>query len=741
MPILEVLDFTASPAIVRTVVEGERLSLGHLANPTFGTELAQIDPLPHQRLAVYQHLLPQTRLRFLLADDAGAGKTIMAGLYIREMLARRLIQRVLIVPPAGLVGNWQRELQTLFNLEFTIVSGGDAREGNPFSGIAGNQVIVSLDTLRGPNVFSRLQEAATEPYDLVIFDEAHKLAADRGADFRVRRTGRYRLAEALAGVHGLDADWTLPWRARHLLLLTATPHMGKDYPWFALWRLLDPWVFTTPNALAQYPQADRARYFLRRVKEEMLSLDGQPLYPTRQADTLGYALQGGMISEQTLYAQMTEYLETLYNRAKLLNRSAAKLAMSVLQRRMASSTWALLRSLERRLNKLDRLIADVRAGRLSMTQLALLQEKLDQEERDPFEDHTADDEPGGAGIENDELAEDRLLQSVIAESLADLDAERARVAELLALARQVYAQGDESKFVRLRELLQDPAYKGEKFLIFTEHRDTLEFLVQRLEGLGYAGQIAQIHGGMNYREREQQVEAFRKPLAAGGARLLICTDAAGEGINLQFCWLMVNYDVPWNPARLEQRLGRIHRYGQKHNPVQIFNLVATSTREGRVLTTLLEKLEKIREQLGSDKVYDVIGRLFEEISLTEYLERVLAGQNPEAVAAELGGRLTQAQIEALAAREQRLYGAGGDVAKQLPAVQAALQQEAYARLLPGYVRQYLEHSAPLLGLQLGGDLDGFFTRSPKSPPTPLCQRGAIRFWPGWIPTPRNGGNA
>jgi superfamily II DNA/RNA helicase len=268
--------------------------------------------------------------------------------------------------------------------------------------------------------------------------------------------------------------------------------------------------------------------------------------------------------------------------------------MSVLQRRMASSTWALLRSLERRLNKLDRLIADVRAGRLSMTQLALLQEKLDQEERDPFEDHTADDEPGGAGIENDELAEDRLLQSVIAESLADLDAERARVAELLALARQVYAQGDESKFVRLRELLQDPAYPGEKFLIFTEHRDTLEFLVQRLEGLGYAGQIAQIHGGMNYREREQQVEAFRKPLATGGARLLICTDAAGEGINLQFCWLMVNYDVPWNPARLEQRLGRIHRYGQKHNPVQIFNLVATSTREGRVLTTLLEKLEKIR---------------------------------------------------------------------------------------------------------------------------------------------------
>ena len=247
------LDFTTDPAMVRAVVEGERLSLGHLANPTFATELAQIDPLPHQRLAVYQHLLPQTRLRFLLADDAGAGKTIMAGLYIRELLSRRLIRRVLIVPPAGLVGNWQRELQTLFSLTFTIVSGADAKAANPFVGVTGDQVIVSLDTLTGERVFGRLREATTEPYDLVIFDEAHKLAADRAADFSVRRTDRYKLAEALAGVPGLDAGWTLPWRTHHLLLLTATPHMGKDYPWFALWRLLDPWVFTTPRALAEYP--------------------------------------------------------------------------------------------------------------------------------------------------------------------------------------------------------------------------------------------------------------------------------------------------------------------------------------------------------------------------------------------------------------------------------------------------------------------------------------------------------
>ncbi len=703
------LDFTASPTVVRTIVEGERLSLGHLANPAFATELAQIDPLPHQRLAVYQHLLPQTRLRFLLADDAGAGKTIMAGLYIRELLSRRLIRRVLIVPPAGLVGNWQRELQTLFSLTFTIVNGTDAKAANPFVGVTGDQVIVSLDTLTGERVFGRLREATTEPYDLVIFDEAHKLAADRSADFSVRRTDRYKLAEALAGVPGLDADWTLPWRTHHLLLLTATPHMGKDYPWFALWRLLDPWVFTTPRALAEYPIPQRTRYFLRRVKEEMLTLDGRPLYPTRIADTLGYALQQGAISEQALYDQTTDYLENLYNRAKLLNRSAAKLVMSVLQRRLASSTWALLQSFERRLEKLTTLILDVRQGRLSMAQLTLLQQNLDEQEQDPFDDHTADEEQGGDGVEDNEAAEDRLLQSVIADSLADLEIERARVAELLDLARQVYAQGDEAKFVRLREVLRDTRYIGEKFLIFTEHRDTLEFLVRRLDGLGYAGQTAQIHGGMDYRERERQVETFRRPLTEGGARFLICTDAAGEGINLQFCWLMFNYDVPWNPARLEQRMGRIHRYGQRHDPVQVFNLVATTTREGRVLKTLLDKLEKIRLELGSDKVYDVIGRLFENVSIKQYMERVMEGENPDAVAAELGGRLTLEQMKAFNVREQTLYGAGGEVARCLPAVQAALAQEAYARLLPGYVRQYLAQSAPLLGLQLSGDLDGLFT--------------------------------
>jgi SNF2 family DNA or RNA helicase len=274
-------------------------------------------------------MLKQARLRFLLADDAGAGKTIMTGLYIREMLSRRLFKRVLIVPPAGLVGNWQRELQLLFSLPFNIVSGSDVKNNNPFIGSQSDRVIVSVDTLAGERVFARIAEDGVEPYELVVFDEAHKLSCDRGADFRIRKTGRYKLAEVVAGAQNGEHGWHLPWHAHHLLLLTATPHMGKEYPYYALWRLLEPEVLTTPEAFDQFPAEQRRHYFIRRTKEEMVGLDGNPLYPKRFSDTLGYALSQGENSEQRLYDETTEYLRYVYNRAKLLNQSAARLAMGV----------------------------------------------------------------------------------------------------------------------------------------------------------------------------------------------------------------------------------------------------------------------------------------------------------------------------------------------------------------------------------------------------------------------------
>lgn len=708
------LDFGANPAAVWAAAEGHRLAYGHLFNPAFATETSLIDPLPHQRIAVYDRMLPQTRLRFLLADDAGAGKTIMAGLYIREMLSRRLIRRVLIVPPAGLVGNWERELRTLFRLPFTIVSGADAQYGNPFVGSDSDFVIVSIDTLAGERMFGCLQEATVLPYDLIVFDESHKLSADRQPDGSVRRTDRYRLAEALAGIPSSEARWSLNWAAHHILLLTATPHMGKDIPYFYLWRLLEPEALPTFEALQAYPPDARSRHFIRRTKEEMVRFDGSRIYPTRVSDTLSYDLASGEVSEQRLYDETTDYIRMYYNRARVLNRSAARLAMSVFQRRLASSTHALARSFERRLKKLDDLIEAIRSGSLKPDELLQRQRRLD-DTRDVLEDKTADEERAQRGQEENEITEEELLGGVVAVSLTELQAERGQVERLQVLARQVLDLGQESKFDRLREILADPRYKDQKILIFTEYRDTLAYLVRRLEGLGFAGRVASIHGSMHYLEREAQVEFFRRPAERGGATYMVCTDAAGEGINLQFCWLMLNYDIPWNPARLEQRMGRIHRYKQEHDPVYVLNLVAGKTREGKVLKTLLDKLERIRKELGSDKVFDVIGRLFEGVSLKDYMERSLSEAGSEDACRDLDGRLTKEQINALRERERSLFGDGGEIAMALEDQRAKLAREELRRLLPGYVQRFVERAAPLVDVDLVGDPNGEFQFKARQP--------------------------
>ncbi len=704
------LDFTADPIIVKNLVEGERLSFGHQANSAFAVEISAIDPLPHQRVAVYDRMLQQDRLRFLLADDAGAGKTIMAGLYIREMLSRRRIDRILIVAPAGLVGNWQSELAKLFDLQFQIVSGADLRRGNPFCGAGSDRLIVSVDSLCGSRLFSALQAPEVIPFDLVIFDEAHKLAADRGSDLRIRKTDRYQVAEALAGVQPRDHGWELAWSARHLLLLTATPHMGKAYPYFALWRLLEPEIISTPAALDALGAHWREAHFLRRTKEEMVYLDGRPLYPIRISETFGYTLSDGEYGEQELYERTTDYLNYIYNQSRLLNREAARLALSVFQRRLASSTYALKCSFERRLLKLDELIEKFQSPGYSPERMVRDQRSL-LDQADIFEAMTGDDEEGQDGLEENEQVEALQLGGTAASSLVELVAERDVVVQLLARARRTIDEGHESKFSKLQELLASPRFAQERFIIFTEYRDTLEYLEQRLAGLGYVGKIARIHGGMDWQARGREVAHFRQPLSEGGAQFLLCTDAAGEGINLQFCWIMVNYDIPWNPARLEQRMGRIHRYGQKHDPVFILNLVAPATREGRVLKVLLEKLEKIREALRSDKVFDCIGRLFENRSIKQYMELALV-ESPEAAARQLEGSFSEAQVVALYEREKALFGESGEVKAALPRIREELEKEVYARLLPGYVRHYLERAAPQIDLRPLGNLEAEFSLVP-----------------------------
>ena len=717
------LDFAGNPDALLAVAEAHRLAFGHQFNPAFASEISRIDPLPHQRIAVYEHLLRQEPLRFLLADDAGAGKTIMTGLAVREMLSRGRIRRVLVVPPPGLVGNWERELRTLFRLRFRIVSGDDARAGNPFHGAASDLAIVSLDTLAGERAFARLRDA--DAYDLVVFDEAHKLAA-LTQNNRTTKTRRYRLAEALAGCASPKSDYAgLPWRCRHLLLLTATPHMGKDSPYHHLWRLLDPHAFATGEACRRFPPGARGRHFLRRTKEEMVDLAGNPLYRPRVCSTVTYHLSA---AEQALYDATTDYLAGTFSQ-RVDNRGAAKLVLGVFQRRLASSCWALLRSFERRGERLQQTIARLQSGELTLPALAREGERVGQR-NDYFDEYGADDDHReGGGQEAHEDYEAEVLGAMVAVTVEDLQAEQAKLAELRAMARQVCDEGNEAKFVKLREVLEAqrgdetpeaatgedggqeaPSPMPEKWLVFTEHRDTLEYLVRRLEGLGYAGHIAQIHGGMDWREREEQVAHFRQ---SAGARFCIATDAAGEGINLQFCARMANYDIPWNPARLEQRMGRIHRYGQRRD-VAIVNLVAASTREGRVLAVLLEKLDAIRAALHSDKVFDVIGRLFENISLSEAMGKTLTDEGEREAVAALEP-LTPECAAAVEDAERRIYGPRGDVASRLEQLRGDIDRERYFQLTPGYVRQFVANSAALLGLAIRGDLDGLFALAPERP--------------------------
>ena len=677
--------FRADPNTVRLVAEAHRLRHAYLFNPIFATETSLIDPLPHQFIAVYDHLLKHFPLRFLLADDAGAGKTIMAGLYIQELLLRRQVERVLIVPPAGLIGNWQRELRVFFRLSFRILSSADAADANPFLDAENDLAIVSLDTLRQ----ERMQECLFEapPYELIVFDEAHKLSARFESDGTVYKSKRYELAERIAA------------RGNSLLLLTATPHMGKNDAYYFLWRLLLPDQLAAQKAFHRLDDGERAKHLLRRMKEEMITFDEKLIYPPRMSRTIAYPLKRGEISEQSLYDEVTDYCEKYFDLAGQYNRAAAKMAMMVLQRRLASSTYALWQSLIRRGEKLRTTLRDLCEARLSLESLDERQAKIPT--IDVRAEKTGDEEEIIDGNEEAEQIDDELAEATSARSIEDLEAEIVRVQSLTNLARKVYDLKAESKFQKLWEALK--AYPDEKVLIFTEHRDTLEFVMGRLEALGFTGKVAQIHGGMKYEEREKQVEFFR---SADGARYLVATDAAGEGINLQFCWLMVNYDIPWNPARLEQRMGRIHRYKQRHTVV-LLNLVAQDTREGRVLKVLLEKLERMRQELNDDKVFDVVGQQLSEISLSKLIEQAITGNQSDAAIQTINTQLTSENIKNQLNAQQKLV-TSSEVRRLLTGVLKRRESAETLRMMPAYVRGFFQDATPLVGCEIDGNVEEIF---------------------------------
>ncbi|MCC2591999.1 DUF3883 domain-containing protein [Tessaracoccus sp. OS52] len=594
--------FDADPAEFRLAAEALRILEAAKYDPFLSVSTSDIRPLPHQLKAVYEELLPRIPLRFLLADDPGAGKTIMAGLYIKQLMLRDDVRRCLIVAPGGLAEQWQDELHFKFGLDFTILTselinatlGGSVFEKEP-------RLIARMDHLsRNDDLLDALRQSH---WDLVIVDEAHRMGAHYFGR-ETKKTKRFQLGEQLRD------------RARHLLLMTATPHAGKEEDFQLFLSLLDRDTFAGKPRDGVVRANPRA--FMRRmVKEDLLTFEGKPLFPERIATTVEYELSD---DEQELYERVSDYVRTEMNRADMLDgkrRNTVGFALTVLQRRLASSPEAILQSLVRRSARLRKRRDDLANG-VAVEEPAFDPSGLDEEEEFPSGEFEA----------QLELFVDSATG---ARTIAELDTELASLEELTHLARRLRASGRDVKWQQLSRVIQDQVLAGaerpSKLIVFTEHRDTLEYLRHRIGVLlADPEAVVAIHGGVNRGERRRVTAEFTHNERV---QFLIATDAAGEGLNLQAAHLMVNYDLPWNPNRIEQRFGRIHRIGQEE-VCRLWNLVATNTREGDVYSTLLKKLEEMRAAYGG-KVFDVLGEAFSDgRSLKDLLvEAIRYGADPE----------------------------------------------------------------------------------------------------------------
>jgi superfamily II DNA or RNA helicase len=605
--------FDSDGRLFRLVSEAQRINLAHLFDPVLAIHTSQVDPLPHQITAVYGEMLTRQPLRFLLADDPGAGKTIMAGLLIKELLIRGDLHRCMVVCPGNLVEQWQDELFQRFQLPFEILTNDKleaARTGNWFA--ENPLAICRLDKLsRNEDVQAKL--AATD-WDLVICDEAHKLSATYFGG-EVKYTKRYRLGQLLGGI------------TRNFLLMTATPHNGKPEDFQLFLALLDADRFEGKFRDGVH-STDVSDMMRRLVKEQLLKFDGKPLFPERRAYTVSYKLSD---QEATLYKGVTDYVREEFNRADTLENDGRKgtvgFALTILQRRLASSPEAIYRSLLRRRERLER--------RLREENLLRRGAKLEAETFESLPGLTAedidelDDSPDSELESTEETVVD---QATAAKTIAELQAEILILQNLEALALKVRRSGADRKWEELSSLLQNQAEMFDaqghrrKMVIFTEHRDTLNYLAERLRSLlGNPEALVTIHGGMGREERAKAQEGFRQDK---DVLILVATDAAGEGINLQRAHLMVNYDLPWNPNRLEQRFGRIHRIGQTE-VCHLWNLLAEETREGDVYKRLLDKIEEERAALGGG-VFDILGQIFREQRLRDLLiEAIRYGDHPD----------------------------------------------------------------------------------------------------------------
>lgn len=606
--------FDGDADLFRLVSEAHRIRLAYLFDPLLAVHTSLVDPLPHQITAVYESMLPRQPLRFLLADDPGAGKTIMTGLLIKELIARGDLQRCLIVCPGNLVEQWQDELYRRFHLPFEIMTNDKyeaARTGNWFQ--ENPLCICRLDKLsRNEDVQEKLK---TTDWDVVVCDEAHKMSASFWGG-EIRRTKRYKLGQLLSAL------------TRHFLLLTATPHNGKEEDFQLFMALIDGDRFEGKfrDGVHSVNTQDLMR---RMIKEDLLKFDGRPLFPERRAYTVEYELSD---AEADLYQRVTEYVREEFNRAEQLakdgRRGTVGFALTVLQRRLASSPEAIYQSLRRRKERLEKRCREEELLKRGVEVRIDWQKEVPALSEDDLED--LEDAPD----EEVEDTEERVVDlASAAQTISELKAEIAILKNLEQVALRVRQSHSDRKWDELSRLLQnqtemfDAHGHRRKLIIFTEHRDTLNYLQERIGSLiGRPETVVVIHGGMGREERKKAETLFTQDK---GTEVLLATDAAGEGINLQRAHLMVNYDLPWNPNRLEQRFGRIHRIGQTE-VCHCWNLVASKTREGDVYRRLLEKLDEERKALGG-KVFDILGKLtFDDKPLRNLLmEAIRYGDRPE----------------------------------------------------------------------------------------------------------------
>ncbi len=664
------IDFSGNSEKTFLILEAKRYRYLSLYDPLLAINISKVDPLPHQIEAVYDKVLKLPRIRFLIADDPGAGKTIMAGLIIKELKIRGIVDRILIVTPGHLKDQWKRELKERFEENFITIDRNFMNTlfaENPW--LREKQIITSIDFAKQDEILSSL---LASHFDLVIVDEAHKMSAYQYGD-KTKKSKRYKLGEVLSQT------------TEHLLFLTATPHKGDPENFRLFLDLLEPGFFATSELLEESIQNKNNPLFIRRLKEDLKDFDGKPLFLPRHVKTLKYSIKQNSQKEVELYNRLSRYVEKQYNKAltKKDKKRNIAFALVILQRRFASSIYALYRSLQRRKKRLEELLNSIENETIKNSIVFDFEETEDLSEEERWK-------------------QEEIWETLsVAENKEELLKEIQTLEKLIELSKDIIRSEEEIKIRQLKQTLIElnEKFPNEKIIIFTESKDTLEYLEGKIKQWGYS--VNTIYGGMSLEERIKAESIFRNE-----TQVLIATEAAGEGINLQFCHLMINYDIPWNPNRLEQRMGRIHRYGQTKE-VYVFNLVNTDTREGQVLNRLFDKLEEIKKALGSDKVFDVISEVFEGINLSQLLvEAAVHARNQDEILKEIEIKVDEEYIKKV---KDNLGDTLATRFIDYTRIREMRDKALEHKLIPEYTENFFKKAFSLAGGRFNERKDGFLS--------------------------------